>query len=101
MIAKLKWKFIHVGNELDLPKKMQGLKQVRRSIQVYNKEFYGFLIRINHVETDKEKVIHYLNGLRPSIQEELNLIWIINIEEVYQFSLRVKENLNKKFWKQK
>ena len=66
-IAKLKRKFIPIDYELDMLKKMQGLKQVRKSIQEYTEEFYQVLIRIGHVEADKEKVAHYIKGLRLSI----------------------------------
>ena len=52
---------------------MQGLKQAGKSIQEHTKEFYQVLIRVGQVEADKEKVSHYMNGLRPSIQEELSL----------------------------
>ena len=83
MVAKLKWKFIPIDYELDMLKKMQGLKQAGKSIQEYTKEFYRVLIRTGHAEVDKEKVAHYINGLRLSIQEELNLVWITSIEEAY------------------
>ena len=39
MIAKLKWKFIPIDYKLDLLKKMQGLKQVEKSIQEFIEEF--------------------------------------------------------------
>ena len=78
-------------------KKIQGLKQARKSIQEYTKEFYRVLIRTSHVEANKEKVARYVNGLRPSIQEELSLVRITSIEEAYQFSLKVEEKLNKKY----
>ena len=77
-------------------KKIQGLKKARKSIQEYTEEFYRVLIRIDHAKVDKEKVSHYINGLRPSIHE-LHLVQIMNIEEVYQFSLKVEEKLNKKY----
>ena len=83
MVAKLKWQFILVDYELDLLKKMQGLKQVGKSIQEYTEEFYQVLIRTNHAKVDKEKVTLYINGLRLSIQEELNLFWITSIEEAH------------------
>ena len=67
MIAKLKKKFILVDYELDLLKKMQGLKQAGKFVQEYTEEFYQILIRTSHAEADKEKVAHYLYGLRPSI----------------------------------
>ena len=97
MVDKLKKQFIPVDYELDLFKKMQGLKQVGKSVQEYIEEFYRLLIRPGQAEENKEKVAHYLSGLRPSIQEELNLVRMTNIEEAYQFSLRVEEKLNKKF----
>ena len=40
---------------------------------------------------------YYINRLRLSIQDELSLVWMNNIEEAYQFSLRVEEKPNKKF----
>ena len=67
MIAKQKKKFTLVDYKLDMLKKMKGLKQVGKSIQEYIEEFYRVLIRTNHAEADKDKVTHYLNGLRPSI----------------------------------
>ena len=67
MIAKLKQKFIPMDYEFDLLKKMQGLKQVRIFFQEYTKEFYQVLIRTDHAKADKEKVAHYLYGLRSSI----------------------------------
>ena len=60
-------------------------------------EFNRVLIRIGHVEADKEKVSRYINGLRPSIQEELSLVQIMSIEEAYQFALKVEKKLNKKY----
>ncbi len=83
--------------QLDILKKMQGLKQVRKSIQDYTEELYRILSRSDHVEVDKEKVAHYPNGLRPSIEEELSLVQVTNIEEAYHFSLIVEEKLRKKF----
>lgn len=67
MIAKLKQKFTLVDYELDLLKKIQGLKKERRSTQEYIEEFFQVLIKIGHAKDDKEKVSQYLNGLRPNI----------------------------------
>ena len=59
--------------ELDLLKKMHGLKQLGKSVQEYTEEFYQVLNRTSHVEVNKEKVARYLHGLRSSIQDELSL----------------------------
>ena len=53
--------------DLDLLKKMQGLKQAGIFFQEYIKEFYRVLTRTSHVEYNKEKVAHYIYGLRPRI----------------------------------
>ena len=63
MVEKLKKQFIPVDYELDLFKKMQGLKQVARLVLEYTEEFCRLLIRVGHVEANKEKVAHYLSGL--------------------------------------
>ena len=53
MVAKLKWKFTPIDYELDMLKKMKGLKQARKSVQEYTEEFYQVLIRSGHAEVDK------------------------------------------------
>ena len=97
MVDKLKKQFILVDYELDLFKKMQGLKQARKSVQEYKEEFYQLLIRVGLAEANKEKVARYLSGLRPSIQEELSLVRMTSVEKAYQFTLQVEEKLNKRF----
>ena len=74
MVDKPKKQFIPVGYELNLFKKMQGLKQAGKFVQEYIEEFYQVLIISGHAEADKEKVSCYINGLRLSIQEELSLV---------------------------
>ena len=87
MVDKLKKQFIHVDYDLNLFKKMQGLKEVGKSVQEYIEEFYRLLIRARHAEANKEKVAHYLSGLRPSIQEELSLVRMTSVETAYRFAL--------------
>lgn len=52
-------------------------------IKEYTEEFYLVLIRIDHFEANKEKIAHYINGLKPSIQEELVLVTMSTIEDSY------------------
>ena len=87
MVNKLKKQFIPIDYELDLFRKMQGLKQVGKSVQDSMKEFYQLNIWVGCAKENKEKVSYYLNGLQPSIQEELSLVRMTSIEEAYQFSL--------------
>ena len=91
MVDKLKKQLIPVDYELDLFKKMQGLKQAGKYVQEYTEEFYQLLIRAGHAEENKDKVSRYFSGLRSSIQEELSLIRMTSIEEAYHFALQVEE----------
>lgn len=76
---------------------MQGLRQASKYIKWYIEEFYRVIIRIRHSKVNKEKVAHYINALKPSIQEELSLVRMAIIEDAYQFSLKIEENLNRRF----
>ena len=54
---------------------------MRKHVQGYIEEFYQVLIRVGHAEANKEKVFHYLNRLRPNIQEELSMVRMTSIED--------------------
>ncbi|XP_059070527.1 uncharacterized protein LOC131860169 [Cryptomeria japonica] len=97
MLDKLKRQSIPIDFYLDLLKKMQGLKQAGKSVKEYIEEFYRILITIGRCKANKEKVVHYINGLKPSIQEELSLVRMSTIEDAYQFSLKVEEKVNMRF----
>lgn len=101
MVDKLKKQVIPMDYELDLLKKLQGLKQGNKSMKEYIEKFYKLIIRIGHIKANKEKVTHYLKGLSPSIQEELSLVRMASIEEAYQFALKVEYKLNKRFERKK
>lgn len=70
---------------------------VGRYVQEYTKDLYQFLIRMGRSQGNKEKVVHYINGLRSSIQEELIMAIMSTIEDAYQFSLEVEGKLSKMF----
>ncbi len=63
MVNKLKKQFIPIDYELDLFRRMQGLKQAGKSFQEYMEEFYQLNIWVGCIEANKEKVSHYLSGL--------------------------------------
>ena len=61
-------KFMPIDYEIDLLKKLQGLKKVRRSVQEYKEEECQVINIIIYFEVNKENVVYYINGLRSSIQ---------------------------------
>ena len=74
MTAKMKQQLILIDYEQDLLKKMHRLMKAWKSVEEYKEEFYRVLIKTSHVEANKEKVSRYINGLRPTNQEELSLV---------------------------
>ena len=61
-MKKLNKYFIPIDYELDLFRKMQGLKQAGKSIQDYTEEFYQLNIWVGHVEGNKERLLITLVG---------------------------------------
>jgi hypothetical protein len=96
MIAKLKAKFIPMDYQITLFRRMQNLRQKMMTVKEYTEEFYRLNIRADHRESDDEKVARYLNGLRYDIQDELSMLTIHTIEDVYQMALKAKEKLSRK-----
>jgi hypothetical protein len=66
-IAKMKAKFIPRDYQITLFKRMQNLKQKLMTVKEYTEEFYKLNIRAGHWESDDEKVVRYMNGLRYDI----------------------------------
>ena len=62
MVNKLKKQFIPVDYELDLFRKMQGLKQAGKSVQDYMEEFYRLNIWVGHVEEIRRRLLITLVG---------------------------------------
>jgi uncharacterized protein YjbK len=62
-------------------------------VKEYTKEFYRLNIRAKQKEKDDEKVVKYINGLRYEIQDEINMMTVRKVEDAYQITLKVEENL--------
>jgi hypothetical protein len=96
MIAKMKAKFIPRDYQITLFRRMQNLRQKLMTVKEYTEEFYRLNIRAGHRESDDEKVVRYLNGLRYYIQDELSMVTIRTVEDSYQMALKEKEKLSRK-----
>jgi hypothetical protein len=96
MIAKLKAKFILRDYQISLFRRMQNLRQKLMTVKEYTEEFYRLNIRAGHRESDDEKVVRYLNGLRYEIQDELSMLTIRTVEDAYQMDLKAEEKLSRK-----
>ena len=57
-------------------------------------EFYQLSIHVDHQETDEQLDARYVNCLKFSIQDELSMHRVRNVEEAYQLALKAKEKKN-------
>jgi hypothetical protein len=96
MIAKMKVKFIPRDYQISLFRRMQNLRQKLMTVKEYTEEFYRLNIRAGHRESDDEKVVRYLNGLRYEIQDELSMVTIRTVEDAYKMALKAEEKLSQK-----
>ena len=65
------------------------------AVKEYTEEFYKLKNRARHVEDDVEKVSRYINVLRYDIQDEINLLNLKTIEDVYQASLKGQDKIHR------
>ena len=66
------------------------------SVKEYTEEFYKLNIRAGHRESNDEKVVRYMNGLRYEIQDEMSMLTIRTVEDAYHMALKAEENMSRK-----
>jgi hypothetical protein len=76
MVVKMKEKFIPKDYQITLFRRMQNLRQKLMLVKEYTEEFYKLNIRAVHRDSDDEKVVRYMNGLRYDIQYAMSMMII-------------------------
>jgi hypothetical protein len=66
------------------------------TVKEYIEEFYRFKIITGQRERDDENFSRYMNGMRYGIHDDLSMMSINTVEDAYEFSLKVEENLDRK-----
>lgn len=96
MVAKLKGNFLPKDYEIQLYKRLQGLRQKEQDVKAYTDEFLKLSIRSGREEDEVVKVARYLGGLRFNIQDELVVANPSNVKECYQLALKVEEKMKRR-----
>ena len=91
---KLREKFLPLDSSQTLFHRFQNLKQNVSSVQEYTNDFCKLSMWIKHQEDD-EQTARYINDLKFSIQDELSMHLINNMEEAYQVALKADEKHNR------
>jgi hypothetical protein len=93
MVSNLKEKCIPKDYQINLFRRLQNLRYKILSVKEYTEEFYRLNIRDGQKENDDEKTTTYINGLRYEIQEEIDMMYVIKVEDAYQEALKVEDKL--------
>lgn len=96
MISLIKETYVPEDYGVQLHRRKQNLKQKDMDVSTYTKEFLKLCIKAKTIETEEEKLARYINGLKFSIQDELNLHTSGNVHKCYQMELKVEEKFKKK-----
>ena len=78
--------------------RFQNLKQNLSTVEELMNEFYQLSIQVDHQETDEQLAARYVNCLKFSIQDELSMHRVRNVEEAYQLALKGEEKQNRQFF---
>ncbi|XP_059068693.1 uncharacterized protein LOC131859152 [Cryptomeria japonica] len=96
MIALVKETYVPKDYGVQLHRRKKNLKQKDMDVSTYTEEFLKLCIKAKTVETEEEKLARYINGLKFSIQDELNLHTPGSVHKCYQIALKVEEKFRKK-----
>ncbi|XP_057858041.2 uncharacterized protein LOC131067127 [Cryptomeria japonica] len=96
MIALVKETYVPEDYGVQLHRRKQNLKQKDMDVSTYTKEFLKSCIKAKTVGTDEEKLERYINGLKFSIQDELNLHTPGTVHKCYQMALKLEKKFRKK-----
>ncbi|XP_059063819.1 uncharacterized protein LOC131856278 [Cryptomeria japonica] len=96
MIALIKETYVLEDYGVQLHRRKQNLKKKDMDVSTYTEEFLKLCIKAKTTEIEEEKLARYINGLKFSIQDELNLHTLGNVHKCYQMELKVEEKFKKK-----
>ena len=91
MEKKLREKFLPLDYAQTILCRFQNLKQNLSTVEELMNEFYQLSIRVDHQATNEQLAARYVNCLKFSIQDELSMHRVHNVEEAYQLALKAEE----------
>jgi hypothetical protein len=96
MVTKIKEKFLPVDYQQNLFRQVQNLRQRETYVREYTEEFFRLSLRAGLKEPEFQRVARYVNGLKYLIQDEMSTHYFRTVDEAYQVSLKVEENIERK-----
>lgn len=90
---KLQEKYLPLDYKDFVFEELLSLRQRNSTVDEYTHRFHKLCICSSVVETERQSITRYKAGLREDIRKELITVCLVNIDEAYQFALRLEQQL--------
>jgi hypothetical protein len=91
LLSKMRPAFLPYNYLRTMHQRLQNWSQGSKYIDEYTEEFYKLLVWVDLSESDEQLVSCYIGGLRPQIQDTLNLFDPNIVSEAYQRALLIEK----------
>jgi len=91
MKEKMKGKFLPSDHSRTIFQEFNNLRQRNQTVEEYTENFYKLQARNDLDESEEKTVTRYLNGLKWTIRDQLNLHYVIKLDEAYRMALRIEK----------
>ncbi|XP_022842035.1 uncharacterized protein LOC111365731 [Olea europaea var. sylvestris] len=87
----MKKQFLPYNHVRTMYQKLQNLRQGMKAVDDYTTKFYMLITRNEVMETEEQLVSRYVGGLRPQIQDTLNMFDPVTISETHQRAIQIEK----------
>ncbi|KAI0507969.1 hypothetical protein KFK09_014099 [Dendrobium nobile] len=87
----MKGKFLPSDHSRTIFQEFNNLRQGTQTVEEYTENFFKLQARNNLDESEEKTVTRYLNGLKWTIQDQLNLHHVIKLDEAYRMALKIEK----------
>ncbi|KAG6472144.1 hypothetical protein ZIOFF_069601 [Zingiber officinale] len=93
MKARLRQNFLPANFAQTIFMQFNTLQQGNKSVTDYTEEFYRLMARIDNQESEDQLVARYVNGLKATIKDEVEMQQLWKLNDAYQLALKVESKL--------
>jgi hypothetical protein len=93
LLTKMRPAFLPHNYLRTMYQRLQNWSQGLKSVDEYIEEFHKLLARVDLSESDEQLVSRYIGGLRPQIQDTMNIFDLVDISAAHQRAMLVEKTL--------
>ncbi|KAH7549905.1 hypothetical protein JRO89_XS13G0103300 [Xanthoceras sorbifolium] len=100
MRERLESKYLPINyDQLIYEDMLQWKQEPKASIDQYTERFHELTVRSKAVETEKQTLARYLNGLKSELRKEMLTARVYNVDEAYQLALQLEKQSNVSYYR--